>query len=275
MTERFIGAGQPLALTRPASYRMQRERYDGHVLYITFETEFDLSRWVPAPLVPVHPHRGFLKIYELNRVPDGRDIRDVGYTTYNEVCVTVPVRLDGEGEERHYNVFMYLDRDWAIYKAREVLGWPKKFAQIDITWPANLDGDDTARSRGRRNAFGARISRWGHTILDVQGVIDDELEPTPIPPFNGFYSIYHRVVPDRNQPQPAAQVYRIDTENGWASTPHFGTATVQGFDIQDEELGLLGDITVTGCSYREVGWELPAWPATLVREVELYVDNGD
>lgn len=267
----FIGASQPLTLSTMGTYRMQTERYVGSVLYIVFKTEFDVSRWLPAPLKAVDPHKAFLKIYHLRRRPEQYEIRPNGYNTYYEVCLTVEATLNGEGEPRHYNVFMWLDHDWAIYKAREVLGWPKKMASIDISWPKI--GSEIAEENSERE-FGVDVGRYGHPMFRLTGTIDDGPKQT-IPAFNGFYSVRHLISPDGDAAKNINQLLKIDTIDGWASTPRFGNAKLEFFGSPDEELNLLGEVEVIGCSLRETGWTLPAWPAEIIGTAEVSTDYGD
>ena len=266
MSGKLIGAAAPFGPDIVSSYRMVDEKYIGRVFYITFRTSADLRRWVPAPLRLADPHAAFLKIYHLTRNPVGESARGIGFNAYHEVCLTVPVTVGDDPTQRHFNLGMWLDRDWAVYKAREILGWPKKMAEIDVVWPILPARDSKYADAGTRTTFGARISRYGTPIIEVEGAVRDDLEPSKVPPFDGFYSIRHLVAPDGDPRRRIRQLLRIETHSGWASEPVFAEAKVRFGSCGDEQLGLLGDVSVTGCSYRQTGWVLPAFPATIVED---------
>ncbi|WP_226582417.1 acetoacetate decarboxylase family protein [Acuticoccus sediminis] len=263
---KLIGASAPFGVDVLSSYRMADERYIGRVIYLTFTTPVDLGRWLPAPLRPVDPHSAFLKLYHLTRNPVGEPARDIGYNAYHEVCVTVAATIPGDPAERHFNLGMWLDRDWAVYKAREVLGWPKKMADIDIVWPIVPDPGGRHAPVGTRKTFGARISRYGQSIIEVEGTLSDDIAPSRIPPFDGFYSVRHLVAPDGDPRHRIRQLLRIEPHSGWASEPMFAEAKLSFGSCGDERLDAFGEVTVTGCSIRETGWVLPAYPATVLDE---------
>ncbi|MEO4040056.1 acetoacetate decarboxylase family protein [Hoeflea sp. CAU 1731] len=263
---KLIGAAAPYGLDTLSSYRMVEEKYIGRVIYLTFKTETDLSPWIPAPLKAVDPHSAFLKLYYLTRNPVGEEARGIGYSAYHEVCLTVGVTYPGDPAERHYNIGMWLDRDWAIYKAREVLGWPKKMADIDLVWPIVPEEGSKFSDVGTRKTFGARISRYGSPIIEMEGALRDDIAPSKVPPFQGFYSVRHIVAPDGDPKNRIRQLLRIDTHSGWASEPAFAEASLKFGSCGDENLAVLGDAKVTGCSLRETGWVLPAFPATIIEE---------
>ena len=260
---RLIGAASPFGTEVLSSYRMVDERYIGRVIYLTFRTQADLAPWVPEPLKLAEPHSAFLKIYHLTRNPVGEPSREVGFNAYHEVCLTVEATAPADPEPRHYNLGMWLDRDWAVYKAREIFGWPKKMAEIDAVWPILPAPGSPQADVGRRATFGARIARYGRPIIEVEGEVG-EASATKIPSFNGFYSVRHLVAPDGDPRNRIRQLLRIQTRAGWASEPVFANAKVNFGSCGDEQLSLLGDVEVTGCTYRGTGWILPAFPATII-----------
>lgn len=260
---KLIGASQPFGRTRPLSYLMRADRYTGRVLYVTFRTDVDLGAWVPPPLVPVDPHMAFLKIYELKRRPETGPPLPPGFSQYREVCVTVLAAPPGD-IPRHYNLFMWVDHDWAMYKAREALGWPKKLADIQLTatFPAagHYDADaDIATHR-------TDVSRWGYRILGVEATLDPATPATQSPPFNGFYTVRHLPAPIGGDP--VNELLVIEPRDGWFGTGIYGTATIEFADAPDEELAALGTPEVTSAVLRDVGWVLPAWPARLHSKID-------
>lgn len=72
---------------------------------------------------------------------------------FNEAVVLVPVCF--EGTQGSYVPFIYVTTDEALIAGREIAGWPKKLAEI--VW--DRDGD----------RFHGAVTRWGVTILDVDG----------------------------------------------------------------------------------------------------------
>ncbi len=252
----LIGASQPFGITRRLSYTMTADRYTGRVLYVTFRAEADLSKWIPPPLQAVDPHQGFIKVYSLKRRPEHGQPLPPNFSQYNEVCLTVMANLPGE-PTRQYNIFMWVDRDWAFYKAREVFGWPKKLADIRLTttYPGKGRYDlDEGVSR-----FDADISRWGYRVMGIRAELDPGAPPQPTPPFRGFYTARH--IPGPQGGNDIAEVLVIETRDGWFGSGVYGTAEVDFFDAPDEELSTLGQVEVTGCVLREVGWVLPGRPA--------------
>lgn len=269
----LIGAAQPFGTSRAASYQMVTNRYTGRALYVVFRTTADLRRWVPAPLEVVDAHAGFVKIYQLKRRPVGGDPLPSAFSGYNEVCITVLATIPGDPTPRHYNLFMWLDRDWPIYKYREVFGWPKKLADIDVS-RTFADGDRYDRDEGTTR-YHARVHRHGYPLLDVVAHLDGGPEIT-VPPFEGFYAIRHLVSPDGDPSGTISELLQISPRDGWATPPRFGTATLELGGAPDEEADLLGDVTVEGCALFDTGWVLPAWPARRLGPVAgLLTDVGE
>jgi hypothetical protein len=266
----MIGAGQPFGISKRLSYTMTPDRYTGRVLYMTFRTGADLSRWLPPPLETPDPHAGFIKLYELKRRPEDGPALPPAFSQYHEACVTVLAAPPGE-DPRHYNLFMWVDRDWATYKARETFGWPKKLADIDITRTYRSD-DRYDRDEGT-SIFSAEVVRHGYPILRVTAELDPAADPQQVPPFNGFYTVRH--LPASVGGEPLRELLVIETRDGWFGPGTYGTGRAEVFDAPDEELGLLAPIEITGCVLRDVGWVLPGWPARRAMVLpEWPVDQG-
>lgn len=264
----MIGAGQPFGMTRRLSYQMAADSYTGRVLYVVFRTEVDLEAWLPPPLEAVDPHEGFIKLYHLKRRPEHGEPLPPGFSQYHEACVTVLAAPPGE-MPRHYNLFMWVDRDWATYKAREALGWPKKLATIEMTsvfpTPDRYDADEGT------DLFSVDVSRYGHRIIKVRAHLDPRAEPQPSPPFNGFYTVRH--IPAPLDGEPVRELCVIEPRDGWFGDGTYGTASVDLADAPDEELSALGPVQVTSTVLRDVGWVLPAWPATRLRTLDPWPLN--
>ncbi len=266
----LVGAGQPFGIGKRLSYQMSPDRYTGRVLYVTFRTATDLGAWLPPPLVPADPHEGFLKIYQLKRRPEHGPPLPPAFSQYHEATVTVLAAPPGE-PLRHYNLFMWVDKDWATYKAREALGWPKKHAAIDIT--GTFPGDDGYDQDDGYRGFHVAVHRYGYPIIRIDATLDPDAEAQPAPPFNGFYTVRH--IPAPLDGEPVRELLVIETRDGWFGSGVYGEATVEFAAAPDEELDLLGPVDVTGCVLRDVGWVLPGWPARRLAVIpEFSADPG-
>lgn len=262
---RLRGDGIPLSVSGRAGYRMEDHLYSGHCLYIVMRTDADLSDWVPEPLQVPDPHLLFLKLYQLRRRPVGQAPGPAGYWQYHEACVTTLASLGG-APSRHYNLFMWVDRDWATWKGREVFGWPKKLCQMDMTFlPAgafarDLDSEEFPVIR-------VNVSRWGYQVLEVDASLDPSAREVELPPLRGFYGF--RRIPAPAGGTPISEIVEIDPIEGWAGPAIWGSAEIRLHDGPDEELSLLGPVTVTGSALRQVRWTLPAHPARVVARADI------
>src|SRR5512135_1071412 len=126
------GGGVPFSPSGRASFRMETHRYVGHVIYIMFKIDpATLNALVPEPLKPNPDGLAFAKLYQLKRRRPDSQYREPAFSQYNEIVLATAVEY--EGHIGHYNFFMWVTRDWAMWKGREVIGWPKKIADIDFT----------------------------------------------------------------------------------------------------------------------------------------------
>jgi len=251
----LIGADQPFGVSRKLSYQMLADRYTGHVLYVTFRTDTDLSQWLPPPLQLAEPHDAFLKLYKLRRRPENSKPYPPGFSQYHEACIAVMAAPPGE-VPRHYNLFMWVTHDWAIFKARAALGWPKKIANIAMTsWHPVNDRDDPDVGD-----FNVDVDRYGYPLIRVRAQLDRKAPATQGKPFNGFYTVRHIPAPIAGG-EDIRELLVIEPRDAWFKNPVWGTATVEFGNAPDEEVGLLGPVEVTSCVLRDTGWTLPAWPA--------------
>lgn len=269
---RLIGADQPFGVSRKLSYQMVADQYTGRVLYITFRTPADLSRWLPAPLKMEDVHEGFLKLYELKRRPVGGPPYPPAFSQYYEACVAVLAAPRGE-LPRHYNLFMWVSRDWALYKARSAFGWPKKIANIAMT---STYPDNGAYDRDKDvGEFNVDVDRYGYPIIRVRARLNADAPAGRRVPFNGFYTIRHIPAPIGSTDD-VRELLVIEPRAGWFGAEVWGDATVDFGSAPDEELEMLGPIEVTGCVLRDTGWILPAWPARHLMKLDsLPTDIGE
>ena len=267
----LIGADQPFGISRKLSYQMHADRYTGRVLYVTFKTAADLSQWLPPPLQLDDPHEGFLKLYELKRRPEDGEPYPPAFSQYYEACIAVLAAPPGE-LLRHYNLFMWVSHDWALYKARAAFGWPKKIANIAMT-AATRDSAGTKPGRAT-SEFNIDIDRYGYPLMRVRAQLDPAAAPKQKKPFNGFYTVRHIPSPIDGG-EDIRELLVIETRDGWFSDEVWGEATVEFGAAPDEELDLLGRVQVTDCVLRNTGWVLPAWPARRLKTLAPFAaDRG-
>jgi len=265
----LIGAEQPFGVSRKLSYQMHADRYTGRVLYVTFKTATDLSRWLPPPLQMDNRHEGFLKLYELKRRPEDGQPYPPAFSQYYEACIAVLASPPG-GMFRHYNLFMWVSHDWAMYKARSAFGWPKKLANISMT---STYPDNETYDRDREiSDFNVDVDRHGYSIIRVRAQLDPAAPAKEKKPFNGFYTIRHIPAP-LDGGEDIRELLVIEPRDGWFGDEVWGEATVVFGNAPDEELELLGPVVVTGCVLRDTGWVLPAWPARRLMQLDAFPVN--
>ena len=253
----LIGADQPFGVSKKLSYQMVADRYTGRVLYVTFRTPAELTQWLPPPLQMDDVHEGFLKLYELKRRPEGGLPYPPAFSQYYEACIAVLAAPPGE-LLRHYNLFMWVSHDWALYKARSAFGWPKKIASIAMTF-TYPDKDEYDRDL-EISEFNVDVHRYGYPIMRVRAELSSATPAGQKKPFNGFYTIRHIPAPVDGG-EDIRELLVIEPRDGWFGDEVWGKATVEFDDAPDEELGLLGPVEVTDCVLRDTGWVMPAWPA--------------
>lgn len=266
---RLIGADQPFGVSRKLSYQMLADRYTGRVLYVTFRTKADLSQWIPPPLQPADPHEGFLKLYELRRRPESGKPYPPAFSQYYEACVAVLAGPPGE-PLRHYNLFMWVSHDWAMYKARSALGWPKKLANIAMTLTHPVE---STHGRDRDDSeFNVDVDRYGYPIIRVRASLNRAAPAGQTKPFNGFYTVRHIPAP-LGGGEDIRELLVIEPRDGWFGNEVWGDATVEFGTAPDEELEQLGPVEVTACVLRDTGWVLPAWPARRLMVLDAFDAN--
>lgn len=253
------GAGAPLSPSGNTSYRMEAHHYSGRVIYILFKPEPGvLEQFVPAPLTLPEEPFAFLKLYELKRRKEGEPYADPAFSHYNEAVVSTVASLNGE--PGHYNLFMWVSKDWATWKAREVLGFPKKTADIELTKHFHEETLDPPVNR-----LDAVVSRYGNRIIEVSAELTRTADASELPRFRYFYG--RRILPS---PEPEGkvidQIIKISVENGKTGNILGGTGTVRFRDCHDEQLEIFQPKEILGAYYMPIQWVLPAYPGKIVHE---------
>ena len=131
---------------------------------ITFVAEVDDStarRWLPPPLEPSEPAKAtfFITRYPMTKLGFG----------YNEAAVLL--HATHEGSEYLHCTWMVVDDDTALILGRELLGFPKKIAEIQVD----------IRSQQPTGS----VDRKGYRVLEVSGTAGQPIEggavfPKPI-----------------------------------------------------------------------------------------------
>jgi acetoacetate decarboxylase len=119
MTEEEVRGAFAMPPTNPLYPKPPIRFVDREFIIITYRTDTDaLARVVPAPLRIAEP----IVRFEFINMPDSS-----GLGSYTESGQVIPVTLNGDAGA--YTHCMYLDNVAGIVSGREVLGFPKAFAQ--------------------------------------------------------------------------------------------------------------------------------------------------
>lgn len=262
MTQSFLkGDGIPLSLSGNTTYKMVTQKYTGRVIYILFLPDLDiLKKYIPAPLKLADEPYAFIKLYELKRRNLNEPFGDPMFSTYNEAVISTIANYNGE--EGHYNLFMWVDKDWAMWRAREVLGFPKKLADIHLTkhfHEENLESPD--------NQFNASVSRYGNKLIEASVELES-IETSPnLPRLKYFYN--RRRIPSPYENGPVLdQLIRLQVQNSKIGQVYKGKAEFELFDTVDEELTFLKPQEIMGAYYFQVEWELPGYPGEVIHSFE-------
>ena len=122
MTEEEVRAAFAMPAANPMYLRSTPRFVNREFIIITYRTDPDaLARIVPAPLKVAQP----VVKYEFIKMPDS-----TGLGSYTESGQVIPVTLNGEAGS--YTHAMYLDNVPGLVSGREILGFPKVFAQPSL-----------------------------------------------------------------------------------------------------------------------------------------------
>jgi acetoacetate decarboxylase len=173
--------GHPLYPLPPTIYR------DCTAFSVTYRTRAESARaLVPQRLtLPADP----LVTISFLKIP-----RSV-LGAYLEVQISIGIEFD-DGPRAFHSV-MYVSEGQPMALGRELLGAPKK--QADISWTESALG-----------IVGAVERPTGFPLLTVAVQLDRPLETAPPPSTNG-YSLMVRVIPQPEGVEPAAEVLLIET----------------------------------------------------------------
>lgn len=177
---------------------------------------------VPDPLVPNPDGQLVLMINRLEADVFGR---------YRETALLVPSSF--EGTEGSFTAFMYLDADRPTGAGREIWGWPKKHAVLDI------DGDASIRST---------ITRGDTAIIEASTELTADLGPEDLAFNPTFFNL--KLIPSvvEGAPPDVMQVTATTLEDISIKRARGGTATVTLRSTDQDPLGPLSPREVQGAA---------------------------
>jgi len=159
------------------------------------------------------------------------DFTNCDTVPFMDAGIVLPVTF--EGRPGGHQLYEYEDDDGAMAAGRELWGYPKKFAAIEMT------ADDTG-VRGR-------VIRKGTTIYEI-GATFDGAEAPPTLTLAPHFNIKIDQAPDGGIH--SRRVIERDTSPDFEtiSVTH-GTGSASLVDTAEDPFGLLGDFRVVGASY--------------------------
>lgn len=261
------GDGAPQSPNGLATYSMEPDHYTGRATYILFRPDARvLKQFVPPPLELSEDPVALLKLYELKRHRVGQPYKDPRFCQYNEAVISTVAYL--QGQPGHYNLYMWVDRDWAMWKAREVLGFPKKLADIHLT---KLFPDEALDFEGREGKHNETIigsvSRYGYPLIRVEVQLTGQASPEGLPRIKYFYG--RRLLPSPQEGgQTIHQLIRVSVENVKMGPMLEGRASLELFDAPDEELACLKPREVLRAYNFTVEWVLPGYPGEIIHDYQ-------
>jgi acetoacetate decarboxylase len=259
MAYNLKGAGIPQSPSGKTSYVMEDQKYSGRVIYILFRPDPEvLRRFIPPPFELQADPYAFLKLYELKRRFLEEPYADPVFSHYNEAVISTVVNF--EGDAGHYNLYMWVNKDWASWKAREVIGWPKKTAQIEIT--KHFQEEDLLPPEQRLEAT---VTRYGYPVIRAAVDLEREAKADELPRFKYFYS--RRIIPSPDKPAPSLdQLIRVEVRGGKIGLIRSGPAEIHFSDCHDEEVACLSPAEIIGGYYFPIEWTLPAYPGKIIHQ---------
>lgn len=167
-----------LAAERPSS--AHTVSFYGLVLHVPFQTDTDLTAFMPPGLLPVDPHRAFLKAERLKMSAPGKAHDPPAFTQYHQICVATLAAPPGM-EPRHRNLVMWEDRPWGIGGSLVAV---KRYGAVEMTYL--FERDYALVANGTVVPFRVEVEVAGYTVLSFTGELDGTAR-TEAPAFNGFF----------------------------------------------------------------------------------------
>ncbi len=205
-----------------------------------------LEQWIPEGL----NHRGKpgeFAVWFAN-VPN---IPEIGaeYSS-NECGIVIPVISD-DGIEGSTFAIMLVDNDVALAGGREIWGYPKKLANVEIRNQPDNGIEAEARHMPYRDGVGRRI-------IKVQARFDTKPAEDPRPFVNSLEPrLLLRTVPSAYEARPEiSELLMVAHQDAVLSQENLGVGEVL-IDRSEEGFDQFGPITCTGALLRKVTFTLP------------------
>lgn len=202
-------------------------------LIVVFRSSTEAIRsLVPEPLVPNPDDLAFLMIGTM---------RTDEFGDYNESIVAVPSAL-GDQIGNHV-VFHHLDAEKPMVAGREIMGWPKRLAEIE--W---------SEQGGRVTAT---ASRDGHTLIRATAELSGLALPEDLTLSPTWLNL--KVIPSvvDGAPPDVAQITATTLRDIGITEARRGSATLQFASTAADPVGRLEVHEVVGAVHAELSFDLP------------------
>ncbi|MCA9653594.1 MAG: acetoacetate decarboxylase family protein [Myxococcales bacterium] len=175
---------------------------------------------VPEPVVPNPDGQLVLMLNRLDADVFGR---------YHEAALLVPSSF--EGVEGNFTAFMYLDEDRPNAAGREIWGWPKKHAMVDIEGDARIDSE---------------VARAGASIIQSRVDLSAELGPAEVALNPTFFNL--KLIPSVREgaPPDVMQITATTLQDVVIHRARGGTASVTLRSSKQDPLRRLSPREVQG-----------------------------
>ena len=196
-------------------------------------SEEAIRELVPEPMVPNADDLAFLMI--------GSMVTDE-FGTYDEAILAVPASAGGV--QGNHVVFHFVSTDKPMAAGREIMGWPKKLAELD--WRA--EGD----------AVTASCTRDGQPLIRARGEMDGSIDPSALPlsPTWLNLKVIPSVLPDA--PPDVAQLTGVTLTDLKVEEARGGRASLELSSTATDPVSRLEVHEVVGAVVCRLSFDLPA-----------------
>lgn len=216
-----------------------------------------IAAFLPPGLEPLETGDGWAMIAKMAKVsasaPD-QAWENPARSAYNEGVVGFYCKF-GDKVGR-YSALVWVDRDWSMGMG-PIFGWSKRLAQVDRS---RLHAHNPGMVKaGPGAAAGGTVSRYGETVLRLSVQVPDDAQPMTALPGHAASTFLYRYIASPSPDVPdIEQLFELGLANTSMSTVWPGMGTVSFGTAEDEELSMLGDLTVTGGYLYQRGWTTSA-----------------
>ena len=234
-------------------------------IHVSFRADpATIANFLPPGLEPLETGDGWAMIAEMAKVstsaPDQAWLNPAR-STYNEGIVGFYCRF-GDKVGR-YSALVWVDRDWSMGMG-PIFGWSKRLAQVDRS---RLHDHNPGMVKAGPGALaGGTVSRYGETVLRLSVRVPDDAQPMAALPGHAASTFLYRYIASPSQDVPEIeQLFELGLANTSMSAVWPGVGNVSFGTAEDEELSMLGDLTVMGGYLYQRGWTTST-SATLLRD---------